>query len=107
TQTLRDTAVNLTLDLRRVDRAPHVMGCVHLKYLHGPQLEVYLDFGCLRGEAIGCVRRSLSVAIERRGGRIEETFADGDIALIVGGELGQSDAPTAVTAVRSKPVLLD
>src|SRR5262249_56898317 len=66
-KTLGDAAVNLALNLRRVDGAADVVGGDDLVDLHGPELRIDLDRGKLRGEAIGLVSNPLSIGVKLRG----------------------------------------
>ncbi len=81
---LRDAAVDLAFDLRRVDRAADVVRRMDVQQLHGAELEIDLDLGDLRREAVGRVRHALAVGIERHGRRVEVAAAGEEIAVRVG-----------------------
>ncbi len=90
-EALRDAAVDLALHQARVDGAADVVGGDHLAHLHGAEVEIDVDGGDLRGEAVGGVGAALALGVERGGGRIEglDRFEHDAVALV--GELGEID----------------
>ena len=77
---LGDAAVDLAFDLGRVDRPADVVRGVDVQQRHRAELEVDLDLGDLRREAVGRVRHALAVGVERHGRRIEVAAADEQVA---------------------------
>ena len=65
-EALRDPAVDLALDLGRVDRPADVVGRDDPANLDGPELGIDLDLGDLGPERVGLVRHALAVGVERR-----------------------------------------
>ena len=70
---LGDAAVDLAFDQRRIDRPADVVRRVDVEQLHRAELEIDLDLGDLRREAVGRVRDALPVGVERDGRRVEVT----------------------------------
>src|SRR6185312_7561243 len=91
-ESLRDTAVDLAFDLRRIDRTSDIVGCVNLDDSDRTELEIDLDLRHLRGEAVRRIRHALPVLVEGRGRGIEEAFAHGDIAVLVRRQRREIDA---------------
>ena len=94
-EALGDAAVDLALHQRRVDGAADVVGGDDPAHLHGAEVEIDVDGGDLRGEAVGGVGHALALGVERRGRRIEgaDGFEHDAVALV--GELGEIDGRVA------------
>ena len=83
-EALGDAALDLALDLGRVDRAADVVGGDDPQDLDGAELEIDLDVGDLGGEAVGRVGAALAVAAERRARRVEVALGEEHHAVGVG-----------------------
>ena len=86
---LRGAAVDLALDLLRIDRLADVVRGGDLQHLHGAEVEIDLHQRDLGREAVAGVRHALPVRIERRGRRIEAAVAGQHVAVIVGRQVAQ------------------
>ena len=62
------------------------------QHLHRAELEVDLDLGDLRAEAVGRVGHALPVGVERRGRRVEGRLAPQHAAVAVGRQVASVDA---------------
>ena len=92
-QALGDAAVDLALDLDRVDRPAHVVRRDDAADTDRAQRGVDLDLRELRGEAVGGIGDALAVGVERRRRRIEAALSDQHV--VAGGrrQRGQVDPP--------------
>ena len=68
---LGDAAVHLAFDQGRVDRPADVVRRVDVQQRHRAELDIDLELGDLRREAVGRVRHALAVGVERHGRRVE------------------------------------
>jgi hypothetical protein len=101
---LRDAAVDLAFDLRRVDRATDVVRGMDVQQPHGAELEIDFDLGDLRGEAVGRVRHALAIGIERHGRRVEMAAAGEEVAVLVGDTEGEVQHAPPVALDRARKV---
>ena len=67
---LRDAAMDLPLDQRRVDASADIVGRDDAQDLYRAEHEIHVDLRDLGGEAIGRIRDALAVLVERRGRRV-------------------------------------
>ena len=58
---LRNAAVDLTLNQRRIDGTPDIMGRVDPYESHGSKLRVDFDLGDLSAESVGRIRHALTI----------------------------------------------
>ena len=68
---LRRTAFDLSLDQHGIDGSADVVRGDQPNQLHRAKLDIDLDLGQMRAEAIDGIRVALTVSIERSGRRIE------------------------------------
>ena len=85
----------------RIDGAADVVRRMDVQQRHRAELDVDLDLGDLRREAVGRVRHALAVGIERHGRRIEVAAAGRDVAARVGGQLPELEQPLLAIAART------
>ena len=104
-ETLRDAALDLAFDQRRVDRAADIVRGDDLQHLDRAEFDVDLDLGQVGAEAVDGVGLALAVGIERRRRRVVGLLRRQHIAASRGhaGEVHRCARPPSRTMTLPSP----